>query len=142
VISMKVAQKGYCIRYDKEAFAMELPSFSLQDEQKRKIRIAAGGFQAIGLLGPSFYFWKHPRLTYLYVSHRVLRWAVTPFCLLLCMVSNLLLLLQSAGAVYTILFALQLAFYGAGLIARLSSEGTRLPKPVKLCYYFIFMNVS
>jgi len=51
VISMKVAQKGYRIMYEPGAYAMELPSFSMQDEQKRKIRIAAGGFQAIAMLG-------------------------------------------------------------------------------------------
>ncbi|HWJ92410.1 MAG TPA: glycosyltransferase family 2 protein, partial [Flavisolibacter sp.] len=42
IISMRVAGQGYRIVYEPEAFAMELPSFSIRDQQKRKVRIAAG----------------------------------------------------------------------------------------------------
>ena len=43
VLSLSIAQKGYRILYEPDAYAMELPSFSIGDEQKRKVRIAAGG---------------------------------------------------------------------------------------------------
>src|SRR5258705_3229419 len=41
VISLETAQKGYRIIYEPGAYAMESPSFSMKDESKRKVRIAA-----------------------------------------------------------------------------------------------------
>ncbi len=140
VISLKVAQKGYRIIYEPDAYAAELPSFSIRDEQKRKIRIAAGGFQAIGMLTRLFKFWKYPRLSFLYISHRLMRWTVSPLCLVLAFVSNLLLYMTSVSNLYKITFILQLAFY---LMAAIGTSGTLSRfKLLKLPYYFTFMNVS
>lgn len=139
VLSLQVTQKGYRIRYEPDAYAMELPSFSMKDEQKRKIRIAAGGFQAIGMLTSLFAFWKYPRLTFLYVSHRVLRWTLSPLCLILALLANAFLL--SAGPLYIALFAAQIAFYAVSFLAWLS-PAFRKVKPAKLAYYFTFMNLS
>ena len=140
VLSLKVAQKGYRIRYEPDAYAMELPSFSMKDEQKRKVRIAAGGFQAIGMLTPLFAFWKYPRLTFLYVSHRVLRWTLSPLCLILALVANAFLLTTNRW--YIAFFLAQLCFYGLSLLAALSPSIRNGVKPAKLAYYFTFMNVS
>ncbi|MHA4808126.1 glycosyltransferase family 2 protein [Flavitalea flava] len=140
VLSLKVAQKGYRVRYEPDAYAMELPSFSLRDEQKRKVRIAAGGFQSIVLLSPLLLFWRQPRLSFLYISHRVLRWAVTPFCLVIAFVSNLILCLQQGHFLYYLFFAAQLAFYGMAALA--AGIPGKQPKILKLPYYFTFMNIS
>jgi biofilm PGA synthesis N-glycosyltransferase PgaC len=141
VISLKVAAKGYRIRYEPEAYAMELPSFSLRDEQKRKIRIAAGGFQAIGMLRSLFRIWKHPRLSFLYLSHRVLRWTLSPLCLILAFVSNAMLCLAQGHLLFKALFLAQLIFYGLSLLAAIPALKNRF-RVLKLPYYFVFMNVS
>lgn len=140
VLSLEVAQKGYRILYEPAAYAMELPSFSYKEEQKRKVRIAAGGFQAIGMLRPLLQFWKQPRLSFLYISHRVLRWAVTPFCLVLALFSNILLSIQNIGAFYHFTLGLQVFFYSLAFIAAVLPG--RQPKLLKLPYYFTFMNIS
>jgi len=142
VSSLKVAQKGYCIQYEPEAYAMELPSFSLVDEQKRKVRIAAGGFQAIGLLTPLLAFWKYPRLSFLYISHRVLRWTLSPLCMILAFIANAVLFFQSAGLLYTLLFLGQSGFYGIAAAAWLVPSLKKRSKIIKLAYYFVFMNTS
>jgi poly-beta-1,6-N-acetyl-D-glucosamine synthase len=142
VLSLKVTQKGYRVLYEPEAFAMELPSFSLKDEQKRKVRIAAGGFQSIAILTPLLAFWRRPRLSYLYISHRVLRWAVSPLCLILAFISNGALLLYGAGPLWTALFIIQVAFYGSALLGRLLPPLQERFKLLKLCYYFVFMNTA
>lgn len=150
VISLKVAQKGYAIRYEPEAYAMELPSFSLKDEQTRKIRIAAGGFQSIGMLASLLAFWRHPRLTFLYVSHRVLRWTLSPLCLILAFVANGVLALrspgppalQAPGILFKALFIGQLLFYGLATLAALFPGIHQRSKLAKLAYYFAFMNIS
>ena len=139
VLSLRAAQQGFRIVYEPQAYAMELPSFSYQDEQKRKVRIAAGGFQSIVMLKGLFLFWRHPRLSFLYISHRVLRWTLSPLCLLLAFVSNGVLCFITDGPVFKGIFALQLAFYGMALIARYAGVNNKL---VKIPYYFTFMNVS
>ena len=140
VSSLKVAQRGYRIAYEPGAYAMELPSFSLGDERKRKVRIAAGGFQAIGLLKGLLAFWRYPRLSFLYISHRVLRWAVSPFCLIGAFIANGMLVLKGAGNFFTILFIGQCCLYGAAALAALQ-PALRRSRLVKLAYYFVFMNV-
>ncbi|WP_297815942.1 hypothetical protein [uncultured Polaribacter sp.] len=44
---MRVAQDGYTIQYDPEAYAIETASANVKEELKRKIRISAGGIQSI-----------------------------------------------------------------------------------------------
>ncbi len=141
VISLKTVQKGFRVRYEPDAFAMELPSFSIKDEQKRKVRIAAGGFQAIVMLKPLFYFWKHFRLSFLYISHRVLRWTLTPLSLVFALISNLILVIQSNNYWYTIILFLQIAFYSLAVTASFIDPRKR-PGLLKLPYYFTFMNIS
>jgi biofilm PGA synthesis N-glycosyltransferase PgaC len=118
---------------------MEEPSFSFKDEQKRKVRIAAGGFQSIVLLSSLLAFWRRPRLSFLYISHRVLRWALSPFCLVLALVSSGIACLYGGYLPWT-LFSLQILFYGLALIAALLPG--KQPALLRLPYYFTFMNVS
>ncbi len=141
VLSLRAAQKGFRIKYEPDAYAMELPSFSMKDEQKRKIRIAAGGFQAIGMLLPLLAFWRYPRLSFLYVSHRLLRWTLSPLCLILALVSNAILATE-AGPVYIALFLAQILFYGMAALGAIIPLFQQRFKPAKLAGYFVFMNVS
>ncbi|HEY4061606.1 MAG TPA: glycosyltransferase family 2 protein [Puia sp.] len=142
VSSLKVAQKGYRIAYEPDACATELPSFSIGDEQKRKIRIAAGGFQAMGILTPLLAFWKYPRLSYLYISHRVLRWTLSPLCMILAFISNGVLVFIAPNILLITLFTGQLAFYGMALAGSLSPSLKQRSKTIKLAAYFTFMNIS
>jgi len=48
VISMQICLDGYTIAYEPGAFATELPSISLAEEEKRKLRILAGPYQSMG----------------------------------------------------------------------------------------------
>ncbi len=142
VLSLRVAGKGFRILYEPLAYAMELPSSSIKEEQKRKVRISAGGFQAIGMLSGLLAFWRHPRLTYLYFSHRVLRWTLSPLCLVLAWVSNLVLVLQPAAIRLLLATATaQTLFYGLAALYRLPLPSS-LKKMAKIPYYFTFMNVS
>ncbi len=85
ILSMRIAQKGYKIAYSSSAYALETGSADIKNEEKRKVRIAAGGLQAIArlrsLLIPNPFHLGLLRFQYL--SHRVLRWSVTPLLLFL-----------------------------------------------------------
>jgi len=141
VISLRTAEKGFRIIYEPDAYAMESPSFSIKDEKKRKIRIAAGGFQSIGILSSLLAFWRHPRLSFLYISHRVLRWTLSPLCLILALISNIILAAGTDNTLYRLLAGGQLLFYGMAAIAAFLPPAKR-PKLFKLPYYFTFMNIS
>jgi cellulose synthase/poly-beta-1,6-N-acetylglucosamine synthase-like glycosyltransferase len=142
VLSLRVAGQGFRIVYEPAAYAMELPSSSIKEEQKRKVRISAGGFQAIGMLTGLLAFWRHPRLTYLYFSHRVLRWTLSPLCLILAWIFNLILAFQpSANPILLVTAAMQTLFYGLAALYRLPLPPA-LKKIAKIPYYFTFMNVS
>lgn len=145
VLSLRVTEKGRRVRYEPDAYAMELPSLSMADERKRKVRIAAGGFQAIGLLTPLLAFWRYPRLTYLYVSHRVLRWALSPLCLILAYCSTIVLFVTVGGlahVLYGLLLAAQTTLYGLAIVSTLFPALNKKSRLIKLGSYFVFMNVS
>lgn len=142
LISLKVAHKGYRILYEPDAYAMELPSFSLKEEQKRKIRIAAGGFQAMKMLWPLLLFWKQPKLSFLYISHRVLRWTLSPLCLIFILTSNLFLAYYSVVSFYKVALAIQIIFYSMAITGNFVGPKTKKLRILRLCSYFIFMNIS
>lgn len=83
MISMLIAQKGYRIVYEPAAYATESSSENIKEELKRKIRIAAGGIQSIVRLPKLLNPFAFPVLSFQYISHRVLRWTITPILMIL-----------------------------------------------------------
>ena len=76
VMTMKLSAKGYKVAYEPQALAMETGSANIEEETKRKVRISAGGIQAVIMLLPLLNFFKYGKLTFQYISHRALRWLV------------------------------------------------------------------
>lgn len=142
IISLEIARQGFRVIYEPGAFAVELPSATLMDEKKRKVRIAAGAFQAMWILRSLLAFWKYPKLSFLYISHRVLRWAVTPFCLPFAFLTNLWLILYNPEWVYIWAFVLQSLFYAFAVLGIFTRSNTGVFKIFKLSNYFLFMNIS
>jgi len=145
IISLRVAQEGYTIQYDPEAFAIETASANVKEELKRKIRISAGGIQSVVRLRSLLNVFKYGTLSFQYISHRVLRWTLAPLCLLLLIpISSILAYKQGFLEVglYSILFWLQLLFYCAALLGWfLENRATRI-KALFVPYYFFIMNLS
>ena len=128
--------------YEPNAYATESPSYSLKDEQKRKIRIAAGGFQSVLLLKDLLNIFKFGKLSFLYISHRVLRWVVCPVLLPVMYFSNLFIYLQTNSFLYMSLLVLQTAFYLFALMGWLFSLQNIKISIMYVVYYFLFMNVA
>jgi cellulose synthase/poly-beta-1,6-N-acetylglucosamine synthase-like glycosyltransferase len=145
VISLRVAQDGYTIQYDPEAYAIETASANVKEELKRKIRIAAGGIQSIVRLRSLLNIFKYGTLSFQYISHRVLRWTITPLCLILLIPVSAVLAYNDGYFgyhLYSILFLLQLLFYIAALTGWfLENRSTRI-KILFVPYYFFIMNLS
>ena len=140
VLTLRVAEAGYRVAYAPEAAATEGLSASMEDEWTRKVRICAGGWQAMvrlrGLLNP----FRHGLLTFQYVSHRVLRWTLAP--VLLPLAGGLNLLLASASPVYGGLLAGQATFYAAAVLGWVLRDAEVPVRGVRLPLYFVFMHAA
>ena len=142
MMSMLILKDGHRIAYTKEAYATEFGSASTAEESKRKRRIAAGGLQSIWWLRSLLNPFAYPKVTFQYVSHRVLRWSITPFALLLLIPLNLLLLIFDGGCIYLTIALLQFLFYLAALIGHILKKTGRRNKLLYVPTYFMFMNLN
>jgi len=142
MISMLIAKKGYRIVYEPMAYAIEGGSENIQEELKRKIRIAAGGIQSIVRLGSILNPFSNFILSFQYISHRVLRWTITPFLLDVVFLVNGLILFYPHSALYNVLFASQVIFYLFALAGwALEKKHLRI-KALFIPYYFCMMNYA
>ena len=143
MISMNIALKGYKIIYEPNAFATETASANTEEELKRKIRIAAGGFQSMLRLKRLLWPFPYPLLTFEYISHRLLRWLITPYLLILAFIINFLILFkQNDTYFFLILFCLQVLFYAASFLGWIFERRQLKLKLFFIPYYFCLMNYA
>lgn len=143
ILSLRIAMKGFTIAYCTEAYAIESGSADMQEEEKRKVRIAAGGLQSIWRLRPLLNPLRYGVLSFQYVSHRVLRWSVTPFFLLALLPLNVALLCLGAMPLfYGVILGLQILFYLLGFLGYYLSTRQIKNKILFVPYYFLFMNLN
>lgn len=141
ILSLRIAQKGYKIAYCKEAYATETASLNMKEEEKRKIRIAAGGLQSVWRLRGLLNIFRYGTLSFQYVSHRVLRWTITPLVLFLLIPLNIILAYHGAF-IYILLLALQTVFYAMAYAGYLMEQRNLRSKLLFIPYYFSFMNIN
>jgi len=139
--SMQMAADGYKIVYEPEAYAVETASENVAEELKRKVRICAGGWQSINRLSGKLTMRKTPLLYFQYISHRVLRWTITPFLLIAMFVMNIWLGMDG-NIFYQLLMAAQILFYSAALVGFILENRRVRFKPVFVPYYFCIMNYA
>jgi len=139
--SMQMAADGYKIVYEPEAYAVETASENVAEELKRKVRICAGGWQSINRLSGKLTMRKTPVLYFQYISHRVLRWTITPFLLFAMFLMNIWLGMDG-NTFYQFLMAAQVLFYSAALVGFVLENRRVRFKPVFVPYYFCIMNYA
>ena len=140
MMSLRMVEQGYKIAYVPEARAVETASATVTDELTRKVRIAAGGWQAMQRLSSLLGFWKHPLVSFMYVSHRVLRWSVSAFLLPILFLLNGFLLGQ--GAMYQLLFVAQVLFYALAFVGYVNQLNPNQRKVFFVPFYFTIMNYA
>ena len=139
--SMDMAMKGYKVVYTPKAYAMETASANIAEEWKRKVRIAAGGWQSMTRLWKALIPIPNPILTFMYLSHRAFRWSVAPIGLVLLLLLNLpLAIIQPAPFVYLLIG--QILFYLIAAYGYAQDKKGKKSKVAYIPYYFTFMNVA
>lgn len=142
VLSLKICMKGFIIRYEPGSYAMEDSSLSMKEEEKRKIRISAGAFQAMVILKGLFNVFKYPLLSFQFISHRILRWTLCPLCLVSILITNILIVIYHGGLIYQAFLVLEVLFYTCALLGWFYANKNIKVKSLYIPYYFFFMNVS
>jgi cellulose synthase/poly-beta-1,6-N-acetylglucosamine synthase-like glycosyltransferase len=136
----KVTERGWRTVLEPKALAFEpVESHTVGEELYRRARVITrglrGAFRMPVLLNPL----KHPWFATLLWSHRVLRWLVPVFLLVLLAASAAL---AGRGGFYALALAGQLAVYGAGLLA-FALERTRVRVPgAFIPLYFCVVNLA
>ena len=119
-------QRGFRIAYEPTAVATEYSSVRFGDELRRRRRIVSrslyGLWTAVGVLNPFAHFFFALQM----FSHKLLRWLV-PVWLLVVLAVNIPL---AENGYYGLLLALQVAFYG------LAALGLLLPERLGRCWLF------
>ncbi|MCD7924203.1 MAG: glycosyltransferase family 2 protein [Bacteroides sp.] len=143
ILSLRITMKKYIIAYCDTAYALESGSADMKEEEKRKVRISAGGLQSIYRLNALLNPLRYGVLSFQYISHRVLRWSVTPVALFLLFPLNVILAIYSGNSLpYIILLLLQILFYIAGFYGYYLSTRSVKNKLLYIPYYFLFMNIN
>ena len=137
VISMNVARAGYRVVYEPEAVAFEKGTTTSLEEFRRKIRIVAGGLQALKLREglPKL---KQPLLIFCYLSHKLFRWLVPVFLIFLLAVS----LVLSAEYMYFLAFVGQVLFYCGAILYAKNALGLQCVNWMGIPYYFSLVNCA
>ena len=138
--SFNILKQGYIMIYEPKAKAEETSSINVEEELKRKVRIAAGGWQSMSRLPFMLNLLKRPIQSWMYISHRVLRWSVTAFALPILYLLTAFTL-DSNNLLLIALFIAQSTFYFIALIGHQFRDKS-LPGPVLAIYYFVLMNYA
>ncbi len=139
IMTMDIAASGHKVAYEPTAIASETASANIEEETKRKVRIAAGGLQAVLRMLPLLNPFSHTRLSFQYISHRVLRWTLMPLALLGLLLTNAALL--DKHTIYQVVFTGQVFFYAVSFLGYLLQNKAISLKGFFAPYYFVFMHI-
>lgn len=143
MLSLRIVMHGYTIAYCADAYAVESGSADMGEEEKRKVRIAAGGLQSIWRLRSLLNPFRYGTFCFQYISHRVLRWSLTPILLFLLLPLNTILIFTTdTPLLYAIIWLLQAIFYLMGSWGYYLSTKHIKNKILFIPYYFLFMNIN
>jgi cellulose synthase/poly-beta-1,6-N-acetylglucosamine synthase-like glycosyltransferase len=136
----KVTERGWRTVLEPDALAFEpVESHTLGEELYRRARVITrglrGAFRMPALLNPL----RHPWFATLLWSHRVLRWLVPVFLLVLLGAS---IGLAGRGGLYALALAGQLAVYGSGLLAFLFERARVRVPGAFIPLYFCVVNLA
>jgi poly-beta-1,6-N-acetyl-D-glucosamine synthase len=135
-LALEVVAQGRRVVYEPDAQGVELVIPDVRAEFRRKVRMIAGGYQALWrfrhLLNP----FRFPTVTFQLLSHKLMRWMV-PFFLVTALISSLI------GAheqpILTFALLVQACFYGLAALGW-ASPTLRRWAPVYVPYYFCAVN--
>lgn len=135
-IPMVSASQGYKVGYDERAIAWDVPSTSVSNEKRRKIRTLSGNYQLL-MRFPQWILPKGHPIWWQFFSHKIAR-LLAPFIAIFSFIVSIILSIQgdALAMLYAILFALGMAILPLGY----SFPALNRISYVKLISSFITLN--
>ncbi len=134
--------KGFRVVYEPEAICYELPTAKSADEWKMRVRVVRGGIAGLIYARQILNPFKFPVASFQLLSHKVLRWLVPVFGLLLLPTSVVAYVQNPASHLMLFVIVGQGLFYLCALVAfGLEKLKLRLPL-VNIPLYFIVLNAA
>lgn len=135
-LTMAVVLQGYRVLYEPRAVATEEASISIAEDFRVKVRMVAGGYQflamhGLALAGSGWFAVK-------FVSHKILRWLMPVFLIVLLSIS----VLRSGEFSYGLLLLAQALFYGLAALGALVPAARQASRLVYVPFYFTAMNLA
>ncbi len=134
-----VVRKGYVIAFEEEAKALEKPTSRPKQEFGMRVRVVTGGIIGLLYVRDMLNPFRHPWEAFQLFSHKVMRWMV-PIFLILLFASNLFLVRRSLWFAAT--FAGQLAFLLAAFLGWVLDRRGAPVKVFSLPLFFVLGNAA
>lgn len=140
-LSWQVVSNRYRIAYAPGAIATELPSSSLKEEMRRKIRIAAGAYQFLDRHPLSSLFAAAPLYGWQFLFRKWARWMLAPIFLLLVLTGAAMLTWLTGDSTGRLIwFGLQAGFYLMGALGWVMTSMRVQVGWMAAPFYFLFMH--
>ena len=135
---LKILEKGYRIAFEPEAVAYEMTEEKPEEEFSMRVRVITRGMSGLAYVKDLLNPLKYTFVSFQLISHKVLRWLM-PFFLIILFTSNLLIIERSP---YTLVFILQATFYLSAPVAWILHKYIRKAKFLFIPLYFCILNLA
>ncbi len=136
---LKILEKGYRIVFEPQAIAFEETTEKTAEEFSMRVRVVTRGMRGMLYMRKLFNPFRYGFVSFQLFSHKVLRWWV-PIFLVILLAANFLLLGRSLF--YKVTFVLQSSFYLAALFGFFLERANRAFKPFTVPLYFVTVNAA
>jgi len=135
---LKILEKGYRIAFEPEAVAYELTEEAVSDEFSMRVRVITRAMNGLAYVKTLLNPFKYPFVSYQLNSHKVFRWMI-PFFLIVIFFSNLMLLDRGF---YWLTFILQIIFYLSAFFAWIMETFGKKIKLLSIPLFFCVINLA
>jgi cellulose synthase/poly-beta-1,6-N-acetylglucosamine synthase-like glycosyltransferase len=136
---LQVVQAGYRCVYEPRALSYEETADSFAGEFRRKVRIVNRAWRALWKMRTMLNPFRFGGFSLKLWAHKVFRWLVPLFLVLLIPVN---LLLVNTHAVYATTISVQLLFYALGIFGYNARHRQVQPAITRIPYYFCLVNLA
>ena len=141
-ITMRVIEEGKRVIYEPLANGTEYVSATIQEEWKRKIRIAAGSFQFFHRMKLGRFCIRQPFAAFQFISRKLFRWLVVPYVLVIMLPISCFLFFYTNNTLIQFIALAQLLFFGLAFWGYYSSRGLHKSGIIYLPFYFMMANIA
>jgi cellulose synthase/poly-beta-1,6-N-acetylglucosamine synthase-like glycosyltransferase len=136
---LKILEKGYRIVFEPEAIAFEETTEKTSEEFSMRVRVVTRGMRGLWYMRKLFNPFQFGFVSLQLFSHKVLRWLIAAFMLVL-LLSNVWLL--GSSWFFDATFGLQLVFYSVALLGFLAERLNLTFKLLTIPLYFVTVNAA